>query len=105
MKKVILSADSDSIIYLVPDEVADNLDGYCFEFCEKWLPSSPEAEKYREINEDGEVVLCYSDSTFIDYLNEYLFPEYKSIFVKNIGWTNFGKNTPAEYKDLPWFCF
>lgn len=30
MKKVILSADGDSTIYLVPDIVADNLDEYKF---------------------------------------------------------------------------
>lgn len=32
MKEVILSADGDSIVYLVPDEVADNLIEYCMEF-------------------------------------------------------------------------
>ena len=35
MKKVILSADGDSVIYSVPDEVADNLDKFCIEFCDK----------------------------------------------------------------------
>jgi len=105
MKKIILSADSDSMIYLVPDEVADNLDEYCMEFCEKWLPTSPDAEKYRVIGEEGETVLCYSEETFIAYLNEFVFPECKSVFVKNIGWTNFGENTPGKYKDLPWFNF
>ena len=32
MKEVILSADGDSIVYLVPDKVADNLIEYCMEF-------------------------------------------------------------------------
>ena len=105
MKEIILSADSDSIIYLVPDEVADNLAEYCLEFCEKWLPTSPDAAKYREIDEEGETILCYSDSTFIDYLNEHLFPEYKSVFERNTGWTNFDENIPGKYKGLPYFNF
>lgn len=37
MKEIILSADGDSIVYLVPDAVADNLEKYCLEFCEVWL--------------------------------------------------------------------
>lgn len=105
MKEIILGADSDSMIYLVPDEVADNLAEYCLDFCERWLPTSPEAVKYRKIGDEGEFLLCYSDSTFIDYLNEHLFPEYKSIFVRNIGWTNFDENIPGKYKGLPYFFF
>lgn len=66
MKEVILSADGDSIVYLVPDEVADN---------------------------------------FIDYLNEHAFPEYKSRLIKNLGWTNLGKNILGKYKGLPYFNF
>ena len=29
MKEVIISCDGDSMLYLVPDEVADNLRKYC----------------------------------------------------------------------------
>ena len=105
MKEVILSADSDSMIYLVPDEVANHLDEYCLEFCEKWLLTSPQAVKYRQRDEDGEICLCYSESTFIDYLNEHVFPEQKSVFVKNIGWTNLGENLPAKYQGIPCFNF
>ena len=56
MKKVILSADGDSIVYLVPDDVADNLEEYCLELCSNWLRYSPDAEKYRK-----EGVLCYTE--------------------------------------------
>lgn len=70
MKTVILSADGDSIVYLVPDAVADNVEEYCLEFCTKWLRNSPYAAKYRQ---DG--ILCYTDRDFIDYLNAYVFPE------------------------------
>ena len=50
-------------------------------------------------------VYCYNEADFIDYLNEYVFPEKKSVFVKNLGWTDFGRNLPVEYKDHPYFNF
>jgi len=100
MKEIILSADGDSIVYLVPDEVADNLDNYCHEFCSVWLWTSPDAERYRV---DGGV--CYTEADFIDYLNEYIFPTQKSVFVKNLGWTEFGEELPSEYQKHPYFNF
>ena len=80
MKEIILSADVDSIVYFVPDAVADNLEKYCLEFCEVWLWTSPEAKRYR--TQEG---VCYGEADFIDYLNEYIFPMQKSVFVKNLG--------------------
>ena len=105
MKEVILSADGDSMVYLVPDEVADNLIECCMEFCQSWLVSSPDAEKYRMTTEDGEVGLCFCESDFIDYLNEHAFPEYKSRLIKNLGCTNLDKDIPSKYKGLPYFNF
>ena len=32
MKEVIISADGDSVVYLVPDAVANNLEDYCIIF-------------------------------------------------------------------------
>ena len=100
MKKVILSADGDSIVYLVPDDVADNLEEYCLEFCSNWLRYSPDAEKYRK---DG--ILCYTERDFIDYLNAYVFPECESKIVENLGWTNLGDNLLERYKNYPYFNF
>ena len=100
MKNVILSADGDSIIYSVPDAVADNLEKYCIEFCGEWLHKSPDAEKYRIGN-----IVCYTEADFINYLNKYIFPEEKSVLVKNIGWTNLGKDIPEQYKNCPYFNF
>lgn len=100
MKEVIISADGDSIVYLVPDVVADNLRKYCVSFCDKWMRTSPNAKKYRI--KGG---YCYNEAEFIDYLNEYIFPKQKSVFVKNLGWTDLGRNLPAEYKDCPYFNF
>ena len=39
-----------------------------------------------------------NEAYFIDYLNEYVFPEQKSVLVRNLGWTDLGRNLPAEYK-------
>ena len=100
MKNVVLSADSERIVYSVPDDVADNLEQYCLEFCDKWLHTSPHAEKYR-IN--GGV--CYNESDFIEYLNTWIFPNQQSIFIKNLGWIEFDKSLPKEYKDCPEFNF
>ena len=100
MKEVILSADGDSVVYLVPDEVADNLQKYCIEFCDKWLRTSPHAKKYRV--KGG---YCYSEADFIKYLNKYIFPDQRAVFVKNLGWTDLGKNLPAEYEVHPHFNF
>ena len=69
-------------------------------FCDKWMKTSPNAKKYKI--KGG---YCYNEADFIDYLNEYAFPEEKSVFVKNLGWTDLGRNLPAEYKDHPYFNF
>ena len=100
MKKVILSADSDSIVYLVPDAVADDLEKYCLEFCTQWLRNSPDAARYRKGG-----CPCYTEKDFIDYLNVYVFPDCKSKMLKNLGWTDCGKHLPAEYQDHPHFNF
>ena len=36
MKEIIISSDGDSMVYLVPDEVADNLKKHCV-FFDKWM--------------------------------------------------------------------
>ena len=100
MKKVILSADGDSILYLVPDAVADNLEEYCLEFCSDWVWNSPDAERYRV----GKAV-CYTEADFIEYLNIYVFPDRESKMIKNLGWTDLGKNLPEEYRNIPYYNF
>lgn len=47
MKEAILRADGDSVLYLVADDVAENPEKYCLEFCSDWLRNSPDAERYR----------------------------------------------------------
>ena len=101
MKSVILSADGDRVIYSVPDIVAENLDEYCLKFCGEWLHTSPGAEKYR-IRDN---IVCYTESDFIDYLNTFIFPAEKSVFVKNLGPIYPEDDLPEEYKNYPYFNF
>lgn len=80
MEEVILSADGDSVLYLVPAAVAENLEEYCLKFCSDWLRNSPDAERYRA----GKAV-CYTEADFIDYLNTCVFPDCKSKMINNLG--------------------
>ena len=59
MREVILGHDGDSIVYSVPDEVANNLRKYCMDFCGKWIWNDPNAKKYRIVDEDGEICVAY----------------------------------------------
>ena len=100
MKEVILSADGDSVLYMVPAAVADNLEEYCLKFCSDWLRNSPDAERYRAGN-----AVSYTEADFIDYLNTYIFPDCEARMIKNLGWTDLGENLPEEYKEYPYYNF
>ena len=99
MKLVVLSADGDGRVYLVPDEAADNLEEYCMEFCGKWLWTSPHAAKYRK---GGGV--CYNEADFIEYLNQWIFPEEPSVLVESIPWDS-PDDVPVQYQSCPRFNF
>ena len=100
MKNVILSADAESKVYSVPNIVADNLAEYCIEFCDNWLISSPNAEKYRKGNG-----VCYHEGDFIEYLNNWIFPNQISKLVDNIGYINSINDIPNKYKECAIFNF
>lgn len=100
MKHVLLCADGDSVVYSVPDVVADNLESYCTAFCDDWIWNSPDAEKYRV----GRGV-CYSEADFIAYLNQFLFPNEESKAVINLGWIESEDALPAAYHNIPRFYF
>ncbi len=100
MKNIIISADGERKVYSVPDKVADNLNEYCLYFCTKWLRTSPDAKKYRL----GKGV-CYNEEDFIDYLNTWVFPNQKSLFVENIGWIANDEDIPHKYHNCPQFNF
>ena len=105
MKKVFLSADNQPSLYAVPDAVADHLDEYCLAFW-RWLETSPDAEKYRVyFDEEDEPYfgLCYTERDFIEYLNQFVFPEEMSY---RIDWCPAGDwETPEEYPEIPHFNF
>lgn len=104
MKPIALSHDGPVTIYIVPDIVADHLHDYCMEFRSNWLENSPDAAKYyAEI--DGSFGLCYDESAFIEYLNEYVFPEQPSYPVKGTQSARKNSDLPKEYQSVRRFNF
>ncbi len=99
MKHIILSADGECGLYLVPDEVVDNLPKYIGDFRD-WMVYAPEALKYRQDD-----CLCFTERDFIDYLNNQVFPEKQSVFVKNIGYINSREEVPEAYKGCIYYNF
>lgn len=103
MKNVLLSADSEISVFSVPDEVADNLQEYCLEFCCNWLHKSPDAAKYR-VKMGNVIGVCYSEKDFIDYLNQYICDE-QSVLIATLTDVYEADNLPEEYVGLPYFNF
>lgn len=102
MKEVILSHDSEAKIYLVPDEVADNLAKYCWDFAADWVWHGPENKRFlKDIR--GLTCAIFGDADFIDYLNRWAFPEQQSILIKGLGCYDY--EVPEEYKDYPQYNF
>lgn len=99
MKNIILSADSESTVYSVPDDIADNLRKYCNDFY-KWLKNSDDAENYRK---NG--ILCFDETDFVAWLNKYVFPNQPSLIVENIGWIQLDSDTPEKYRGCPEYNF
>ena len=103
MKKVLLSADSEISVFSVPDEVADDLERYCLEFCRNWLHKSPDAEKYR-VKMGSVIGVCYHEKDFIDYLNQYICSE-PSALIATLAGVYGEEQLPEEYIGLPYFNF
>ena len=92
MKQILLSADGEWSVYLVPDAVVANLPKYLGDFRD-WMVNGPEASKYR-----WNGCLCFTEVDFIEYLNQQVFPSEPSVFVKNVGYINSEEEIPEEYK-------
>lgn len=103
MKKILLSHDSKMKMYLVPDDAANHLRQYCMYFGFEWLMNDPNAKKLTYTFPGGEVGYIFGAQDFIDYLNEFVFPNEKSIFLKQMDFYDY--EIPEEYKDLPYFNF
>lgn len=102
MKEVILSADNNAKIYLVPDEVADNLEEYCLDFCANWIWKNPNGAKLLQVF-NGHKVAVFDEADFIDYLNEWIFPKKQSTLIKELNYYDY--ELLEEYKGYPQFNF
>ena len=103
MKKVLLSHDGKMKMYLVPDDVADNLKKYCMDFSWDWILNDPNAQKLRVSMPNGEIGYIFGAQDFIDYLNDFIFPNKKSTLVGEMDFYDY--EIPEEYNDIPWFNF
>lgn len=71
MKRIVLSADNFPSIYLVPDDIADNLHNYVSRF-DKWLFNPVNDHGYwMELPQGGKCV-CFTESAFIQWLNDHV---------------------------------
>lgn len=100
MKPVRLCHDGPVTVYLVPDEVAANLNKYCLEFCTDWLVRSPDASK--DWGGDG---LCYNEADFIESLNRWVFSDPPSRPVEGLESVWDDSDLPREYRSVPFFHF
>ena len=102
MKEVILSADDKAKIYSVPNDVAQNLEAYCLEFCTNWIWKNPKGAKLLKIHK-GQKVAVYNTTDFIEYLNDWIFPNQHSELIEELEFYNY--ELPEEYKEYPQFNF
>ncbi len=102
MKEVILSADDKAKIYSVPDDVAKNLEAYCLEFSTNWIWKNPNGAKLLKIYK-GQKVAVYNTTDFIEYLNDWIFPNQHSELIEELEFYNY--ELPEEYKEYPQFNF
>ena len=103
MKKILLSHDDKMKMYLVPDEVAENLKKYCMDFGFDWILNDPNAQKLRVITPSGEIGYMFGAQDFIDYLNDHVFPDRKSTMIAQMDFYDY--EIPEEYKEYPNFNF
>ena len=101
MKEIILSADGFARVYLVPDSVAGNLEKSCMEF-NTWMWHDPNGAKLLK-ESNGMKVASYTEQDFIDYLNEWVFSDEKSVLVRELDC--FINEVPKEYRKTPKFNF
>jgi len=71
MKKIVLSADSNPAIYLVPDYIADALQRYLDQFFD-WLYDRKNDRGYWMEFQPGCYGVNYTEKAFIKWLNEFI---------------------------------
>lgn len=103
MAEVILSHDSEAMLYSVPAEVAANLSEYCWDFAANWIWNGPENQKFLRQTRSGQYGAMFGAQDFIDYLNRWVFPEYESRLIKRLGCYDY--EIPEEYLHYPRYNF
>lgn len=103
MAEVVLSHDSQPMVYSVPAEVAANLREYCTDFADSWVWHGPENERFLKPFGKGQVGAVFGAPDFIDYLNRWAFPDRPSKLLRVLDFDL--DRLPAEYDSLPRFNF
>ncbi|MBE5867679.1 MAG: hypothetical protein E7293_01765 [Lachnospiraceae bacterium] len=102
MKEVILSADGDLSLYLVPADVADNLAMVANEFAFNYVWHGKKSGKFLKLcgEQYGAV---FDEEDFIEYLNTVLYPEKPSRKIKTL--CSFDDKVPEKYARVPYYNF
>lgn len=103
MREVILSHDSEAMVYAVPAEVAAYLEQYCWDFAANWVWHGPENSKFLKSFGEGQLGAVFGAPDFIDYLNQWAFPGCEARLVKALGCYDY--ELPEEYQDYPRYNF
>lgn len=103
MAEVILSHDSEAMLYSVPAEVAANLDQYCWDFAANWVWHGPENGKFLRSFSEGQRGAVFGAPDFIDYLNRWAFPDCESKLIKGLGCYDY--EIPEAYQHIPKYNF
>ena len=103
MKEVVLSADGDLSLYLVPADVADNLATVANEFAFNYVWHGEKSGKFLQLC--GEQYGAVFDETdFIEYLNTVLYPDKLSRKIKTFQAAD-DEDLPKEYRKYPYYNF
>ena len=103
MKEVVLSADGDLSLYLVPADVANNLAAVANEFASCYVWHGEKSGKFLKLC--GEQYGAVFDETdFIEYLNTVLYPDKPSKKIKTFQSAD-DEEVPEEYRKYPYYNF
>jgi len=103
MKEVVLSADGDLSLYLVPADVADNLATVANEFAFNYIWFGEKSGKFLKLCGE-QYVACFTEEDFIEYLNTVLYPDKPSKKLKTFQAAD-DEEVPEEYRKYPYYNF
>ncbi len=102
MKEVILSADGDLSLYLVPADVADNLATVATTFASDYVWHGEKSGKFLKLCGE-QYVAFFTEEDFVEYLNTVLYPQKPSKKLKIL--CGFDEEVPKEYARVPRYHF